>query len=169
MLCDLGYQHDRNRTLTSVRVYRGQPISGRSREKACRFYNRQVAIWEQTPGVMIRTRPLKYHRAANPDGTRYWAAREKGVDVMIALDISIGARNDLYDTAVVASADTDLLPAIEDALNVGKRVETATWGAPRTPGGPPRIKGRPLWNHYLGKDQFELVRDDTDYLIPSHS
>ncbi len=64
----------------------------------------------------VFTRPLSYHRSTNPDGSEYWAAREKGVDVLMALDISIGARSDFYDVAIVASADTDLLPALEDAL-----------------------------------------------------
>ena len=165
LLTDLGASRDPNRTLTAVRVYRGQPVSGRSRPNACRIYDRQAAVWEQHPIVSLHTRPLRYHRATNPDGSEYWAGREKGVDVMLALDISIGARNDLYDTAIVASADHDILPAIEDALEVGKRVETATWGAPRTAGGPPRPRGRSIWNHYLGKAHFDRVCDETDYLI----
>ena len=36
------------------------------------------------------------------------------------------------DTAVVASADTDLVPALEEALRAGKRVETASWSGPAT-------------------------------------
>ena len=52
-----------------------------------------------------------------------WRAEEKGIDAMMALDIAIGARDDAYDVAVVVSADTDLAPAIEVALDAGKRVE----------------------------------------------
>ena len=122
LLCDLGRQGDPNRDLTGVRVYRGQPIAGRSREKARRFFDKQVSSWRQIPGVEVFTRPLRYHRAKNPDGTEYWAAREKGVDVLMALDISIGARSDLFDVAIIASADTDLIPALEDALRVSKRI-----------------------------------------------
>lgn len=167
LLCRLGQPGDPERVLAGVRVYRGQPIAGRSREKARRFYDRQVSSWRQAPGVEVFTRPLRYHRAKNPDGTEYWAAREKGVDVLMALDISIGARSDLFDVAIIASADTDLIPALEDALRVSKRIETAAWGSPGNSSGPLRVKGRNLWNHYLNQTHFDLVRDDTDYLTAS--
>jgi uncharacterized LabA/DUF88 family protein len=48
---------------------------------------------------------------------------EKGVDVALAVDIVSGAYEDLYDTAIVVSSDTDLLPAIFAARSRGKRVE----------------------------------------------
>ncbi len=163
LLCDLGRAKDPRRELTGVRVYRGQPDS-RSGAKLSRAFDRQVAVWKQTAGVTVHTRPLKYHRVSSQGRRPQWAAREKGVDVLMALDISIGARSNTYDVAVIASADTDLLPALEDAIRVDKRVETVTWGSPRTPRGPLRIPGRNIWNHYLDKSQFDLVRDDTDYL-----
>lgn len=164
LLCDLGREVDAKRMLASVRVYRGQPVNGRSSEKVCRSFDRQVRQWHQTPGVEVLTRPPKYLRDSDSDGTLYWAGREKGVDVMMALDISIGARTDSYDTAVVATADTDFIPALEDAAAVGKRVETATWWTPKSPRGPLRVPGRNIWNHNLGKGLFDVVRDDTDYL-----
>ncbi|MDO8552105.1 MAG: NYN domain-containing protein [bacterium] len=49
--------------------------------------------------------------------------REKGVDVKIAIDLVIGAVEDEYDTAVIVSSDTDLIPAIKYVLNKGKKVE----------------------------------------------
>lgn len=48
---------------------------------------------------------------------------EKGVDVEIAVDIVKGAFKDLYDTAILISSDTDLIPAIKVAREEGKRVE----------------------------------------------
>lgn len=53
------------------------------------------------------------------DGQYY----EKGVDVKIAVDIVVGAYEDAYDTAVLVSSDTDLIPAIERARILGKKVE----------------------------------------------
>lgn len=39
--------------------------------------------------------------------------REKGVDVKLAVDLVTGAVDDFYDTAIVLSSDTDLIPAIK--------------------------------------------------------
>lgn len=39
--------------------------------------------------------------------------REKGIDVKLSVDLVIGAVDDLYDTAIVISSDTDLIPAIK--------------------------------------------------------
>ncbi len=49
--------------------------------------------------------------------------REKGVDVKIAVDLVTGAYEDTYDTAVIVSSDTDLIPAIKHVLQKGKKVE----------------------------------------------
>ncbi|MCQ3810802.1 MAG: NYN domain-containing protein [Acidimicrobiia bacterium] len=163
LLCRLGYEKDPGRRLAGVRVYRGQPDS-RSGIRLSQSFDRQVASWRQQPGVTVHTRPLRYHRVSKLGSKLEWVAREKGIDVMMALDISIGARSNGYEVAVVASADTDLLPALEDAASVGKRVETATWGTPGLSRGPLRIPSRNIWNHYLDKSLFDLVRDDTDYL-----
>ena len=39
--------------------------------------------------------------------------REKGVDVKLATDLIVGAVDDQYDTAVLVSSDSDLIPAID--------------------------------------------------------
>lgn len=43
----------------------------------------------------------------------YSRSREKGIDVKLAVDLLVGALDDKYDTAIVASSDTDLVPAID--------------------------------------------------------
>lgn len=48
---------------------------------------------------------------------------EKGVDVQLAVDILVGAYEDTYDTAIVISSDTDLIPAIEKVKKLGKEIE----------------------------------------------
>jgi len=48
---------------------------------------------------------------------------EKGVDVKIAVDILVGAYEDLYDDAILISSDTDLIPVIQKVKQLGKRVE----------------------------------------------
>lgn len=39
--------------------------------------------------------------------------REKGIDVKLATDLIAGALDDKYDTAIVVSSDSDLIPAID--------------------------------------------------------
>lgn len=48
---------------------------------------------------------------------------EKGVDVKIAIDLLVGAYEDIYDTAILVSSDTDLIPAIKKIKHLGKKVE----------------------------------------------
>ncbi len=48
--------------------------------------------------------------------------REKGVDVQIALDLALGAVQNMYDEFFLLSSDTDLLPAIKIARNAQKKV-----------------------------------------------
>lgn len=39
--------------------------------------------------------------------------REKGVDVKLATDLIVGAVDDQYDTAILISSDSDLIPAVD--------------------------------------------------------
>lgn len=48
---------------------------------------------------------------------------EKGVDVKIAVDLLVGAYDNLYDEAILVSSDTDLVPAIKKVRHLGKNVE----------------------------------------------
>lgn len=48
---------------------------------------------------------------------------EKGVDVQIAVDICMKAVRNEYDKLILVSSDTDLLPAIKEVNNFGKKVE----------------------------------------------
>lgn len=43
----------------------------------------------------------------------YERSREKGIDVKMAVDLIIGALDDKYDTAILVSSDTDLVPALD--------------------------------------------------------
>lgn len=49
--------------------------------------------------------------------------REKGTDVKIATDLIIGAVDDIYDTAILVSSDTDLIPAIKYVKFRKKKLE----------------------------------------------
>ncbi len=50
--------------------------------------------------------------------------REKGIDVKMATDLIAGAVDDKYDTAIVISSDTDLIPALDWVRNrKNKKIE----------------------------------------------
>lgn len=110
-----------NRTLEQVRVYTGIPTPQRDR-KGNAIMQRRLATWvSDNPQVVeVFPRPLKY---PPPEG------REKGVDVELAIDVVRLALDDAYDIGVIASADTDLVPALAFVANrcEGKQIETATW------------------------------------------
>jgi len=48
---------------------------------------------------------------------------EKGVDVLMAVDLLTGAYENLYDTTILVSSDTDLIPAIEKVRVMKKKIE----------------------------------------------
>ena len=49
-------------------------------------------MWESQPLVSVRSRPLRYQPTAWSMGKpTAWRAEEKGIDVLMALDIAIGA------------------------------------------------------------------------------
>ena len=163
MLTELGNKVDSARELTEVKVYRGRAGS-KSGPRVQAGSARQFAAWESQSLVTVRSRPLRYQPIAWSMGSpTAWRAEEKGIDVMMALDIAIGARDDAYGVAVVVSADSDLVPAVEAALDAGKRVETAMWWSPEDPHRRMKVPGRRLWNHALDFSRFAQVRDDTDY------
>lgn len=48
---------------------------------------------------------------------------EKGVDVQLAVDLVVGAYENYYDTAILISSDTDLVPAMQKVKEKGKQIE----------------------------------------------
>ncbi len=54
--------------------------------------------------------------------------KEKGVDIIMALDIYEGAFFDRYDTAIIISSDNDFYPVFEEIKALGKEVEYISFG-----------------------------------------
>jgi len=50
---------------------------------------------------------------------------EKGVDIVIAVDLIKYAHSDTYDTAILISGDSDFVPAVIAVQDLGKHVEMA--------------------------------------------
>ena len=54
----------------------------------------------------------------------YTRNREKGIDVKLVTDLLVGAMDNKYDTAIIVSSDTDLVPAIDvTRMRLRKKVE----------------------------------------------
>ena len=83
--------------------------------------------------------------------------------MLIALDMATGALLDEYDVAILVSADTDLIPVVERVRAAGKRCEVAAWRS--LDGRAPRLSLPGLWCHWLDEEDYERVRDDTDYTV----
>ena len=152
---------DPGRILVDVRLYTGRS-DAYLQPTAYRANLQQCSAWEQS-GCYVFTRPLRYPRGwpRNVDGQR---PEEKGIDVAMALDIVRLADRGAYDVAIICSADTDLVPAVEDVLDgdQGASVEVAAWRSERY-----RqrlsLKDRNLWCHWLTFEDYERVRDETHY------
>jgi uncharacterized LabA/DUF88 family protein len=54
---------------------------------------------------------------------RNWGWQEKRSDVWLAAEMISAAYQDIYDIAILVTADTDLVPAVEHVLIAGKGVE----------------------------------------------
>ncbi|TFH37044.1 MAG: NYN domain-containing protein [Dehalococcoidia bacterium] len=70
----------------------------------------------KTPYLEVRLGTIK-----TAQGTQV----EKGVDIMLGIDLLNCAWNNLYDTAVLVSGDADFAYAVQTVKNMGKHVEVA--------------------------------------------
>lgn len=105
------------RALISKRYYVGIVRNHDNSEKSEKLVRKQQQFLERLRLADFEVKPGKIMY----DGSRI---REKGVDVKLAIDLVIGAADDLYDTAIIISSDTDLIPAIKYVLHgKNKRVE----------------------------------------------
>ncbi|MDE0701430.1 MAG: NYN domain-containing protein [Acidimicrobiaceae bacterium] len=149
------YLGARLRRLVQVKVYRGMPSSTHSPEGYAAA-RRQVSHWRsgagtEAPPLEVLTRPLDY-RTGQP--------REKGIDVLLALDLAFGAANGDFDVVVLFSGDSDLLPALERARASGVVCEVAAWagGGRRQP-----RKDYITWEHRLQRLDYDQVHDPFNY------
>lgn len=107
----------RDRALTN-KFYYVADIQNRDDEKSQSLLKGQQRLFEylESPqqGFHIR------HGFLMKKGEAYV---EKGTDVQMAVDMLVGAYEDKYDTAIMVSSDTDLIPVIRQIRALGKDVE----------------------------------------------
>ncbi|MGH7867270.1 MAG: NYN domain-containing protein [Candidatus Dormibacteraceae bacterium] len=168
----LGMDHA---SLSKVLVYRGQPSSEHDPKSYARN-QAQKSQWERDPRVAVHLRPLKYryeyddfgHAVVGSDGKRIIRGKdEKGVDVLCALALVREARQTNVDLVVLASHDSDLEPALEEALSLhSAKIETFCWFDRSRPNRTRQLRpsgGRTVWNTRLGETEFRNCWDGTDY------
>jgi uncharacterized LabA/DUF88 family protein len=149
------------RELAGVRVYRGQPDS----QKDPRGYaanHRQCRYWHGLHKTTAITRTLQYPRIWPKE-----KAREKGIDVKLAIDIVAMAVRREFDVGVLMSRDTDLKPALEFVRDLNgnpyPRCEVAAWSGSNGHSRRLSIPGSKIWCHWLGDSDYEAVVDPTNY------
>lgn len=89
---------------------------------------------------------------------------EKGIDVQLAVDMVRLALHRRYDAAILVSADTDLLPAVETVFRSRlAHVEIATWaGSNRL-----RFPNTQMpWCHFMSEPQYRILQDQMNYAAP---
>jgi hypothetical protein len=162
--------------LTRVLVYRGLPSAEHDPDAYARNLA-QKAHWERDSRVSVNHRPLKYQYARDgqgavvtgPDGKRIVKGKkEKGIDVLCALALVREATAPDVDLVILASHDSDLAPALDEAIRLGSsKVETMSWYDPaqryRCSQLRPEDPTRRLWNTRLGENEFRRSWDLNDY------
>jgi len=145
--------------LVYIGVYTGEPDS-RKDPRTHAAHMRQRQAWTDECGDLLipRTRPLRY-----PPGRPLSDAEEKGIDVQLAIDAMVMGLRDQYDLAILATADTDLLPAVEGIV-----VLKATRGKPDVAvigwaGTSQHLVYPDVPVRWIGRRDYEAVRDHTDY------
>lgn len=152
----------RARKLQQVRAYRGRPDNARA-AKTYSAWRSQTAAWQQRGGSRFSGcyRDLRYHR----DGT----AREKGIDVWLAVDLVRIAVKEEADHVVVVSSDTDLVPALE--LCIQERgpefAEVAGWQGHAQSAALLDVPGHALTRRVMDQAVYQLLHDPTDYTTPA--
>lgn len=137
-----------------VHVFRGQPSTERELQAASRN-KAQRAAWERDRRVSVASRTLRY-----PRDWPTTPSREKGVDVMLAVTLMRASIERWADVLILASRDTDLLPALEAAKDIdGSIVEVAGWRTLSRL----RLPNARLWATGLEAEHYEACRDRRQY------
>jgi len=94
------------RTLVSKRYYVGIVRNVDGSEKSEQMVRSQQKFLDalELEGFAIKRGKIMYDEGN---------IREKGVDVKLSVDLVVGAVDSLFDTSIIVSSDTDLIPAVK--------------------------------------------------------
>lgn len=177
-----GHEHAE---LARVTVYRGLPHVDHDWEQHRRCID-QAAQWRRD-GAEVELRDLKYRYQLAANGrpvvdlqgkkNPVGRPKEKGIDVLCALACVREAARPDVDLVILASRDTDLVPALDEVYDFrgaepGRyaRIETVAWFNSRavaegaSAGGNLRPTApRRIWNTNLDRSCYEASLDRTEY------
>jgi uncharacterized LabA/DUF88 family protein len=142
--------------LHGVRYYTGIHDANRN-SRGHALMKRRLCAYEAA-GVHTLQIPLRYDSSGR--------AREKGVDVRMALDLFRLGSKGLYDVAIIVSEDSDLDPAAQDvySLRDAERwiaVENALpWGGPNSH---TRWLASVRRRRRIDRELFDRIRDTNRY------
>lgn len=101
-----------------TRFYTGVPPQSESEMWSGYWSNRVLQL--KRSGVLVETRPLRYHQEELPDGSFYKVPQEKGIDIRISLDLVSCTRKKEFDVAIIFSQDQDLAEAVKEVKSIAK-------------------------------------------------
>lgn len=107
-----------DRQIIAKRYYVGAIRAKEKDKKAIKMQESQVRLFNHL-GSKSQGYSVQRGYLMKNDGVYH----EKGVDVKIAVDLLVGAYENIYDTAILISSDTDLIPAMQKVRQLGKDIE----------------------------------------------
>jgi len=165
------------------RFYTGRPNPNISPRQASHLDRRIAAM--SGVGVSAITRQLRYHwdwghqqdlpqpgpHVAPETVTLapYQRPQEKGIDLVLALDVIEFFLDDIWDVAIIVSLDRDLceIPtAIGHLRHLVRREIRLEAAVPVAADAKPKSLSGFSFTHQIRPDVFALVRDDVDYTVP---
>lgn len=139
--------------LEEIHVFRGWPSRRHEGQQHARV-QKQASNWTRDPRVKMHLRSLQYPRDW-PDEP----AKEKGVDVELAVEVVRAAITRTADVIIVATRDTDIVPALDLVTTAtASVVELATWDGQSEL----KVTSRPKTVR-LGRSAFNRSRDTRNY------
>lgn len=142
--------------LDEFHLYRGRSDYNRDPEAAVVFRD-EWSRWHRDPRMTTHFEPMLY-------GSSMSRPKESGVDMKLGLDFVDAARSNKFSRIALFSGDSDFMPAIDEAVKTGTRLELVAW----TDGGDVlgnalvglcRAKNYRLWTHRFDVDDFWASQD----------
>ncbi|MFZ9797245.1 MAG: NYN domain-containing protein [Candidatus Nanopelagicales bacterium] len=142
--------------LDQIRIYTGIPNINFDKESYLKTIQR-FNKWSIDKKVIINSRTLIYPKYYDNKNNSNIKPREKGIDVLLAIDLVILSFQKQFDAIVLFSLDTDLKPALEFVLNLNPplKVFVSAWKVDKSPNKRLHIKNSHIPCIWLNENDFK--------------